>query len=164
MNNIINRRNIHVGFHIGLILKGLYDIGEVLCGILLIFLTPERMSKLITLISKNELLEDPNDFVMNYLVSFSHVFSISMQHFTSYYLLSHGIVKVLILILLWKKKLWAYPLSCVMFTIFIILQTYRFSQTHSIMLLALTLIDILMIALTILEYRNIKTDKGNNEV
>lgn len=157
---MLNKRNIHVGFRIGLILKGLYDIGEVLCGIFLIFLTPERMSKLITLISKNELQEDPNDFVMNYLVSFSHVFSISMQHFTSFYLLSHGAVKILILILLWRKKLWAYPLSCVIFMIFIIIQIQRFSQTHSIMLLILTLIDIAMIALTILEYKNIKTDKG----
>lgn len=161
LNNILNKKNIHVSFHIGLIVKSLYDIGEVLCGIFLIFLTPERMSKLITLISKNELLEDPNDLIMNYLVSFSHVFSISMQHFTSFYLLSHGTVKILILILLWRKKLWAYPLSVVIFTIFIILQMQRFSQTHSIVLLFLTFVDLIMIMLTILEYRNIKADKFN---
>jgi len=164
LNNILNKRNIDVSFHIGLILKGLYDIGEVLCGILLIFLNPERMSKLITFISKNELHEDPNDFVMNYLVSFSHVFSIGMQHFTSFYLLSHGIVKILILILLWRKRLWAYPLSCLIFIFFIVIQIQRFSQTHSIMLLVLTLIDIVMVVLTILEYRNIKADKVNDAV
>lgn len=162
--NKLNKRNIHVGFHIGLILKTLYDAGEVLSGFLLLFLTPERMSKLITLISKNELLEDPHDFVMNYLVSFSHTFSMSMQHFTSFYLLSHGTIKIFMLILLWRKKLWAYPLSCVMFAIFIVIQTQRFMQTHSIMLLALTLIDAVMIVLTILEYRNIKTDKINDAV
>jgi uncharacterized membrane protein len=162
LSDKLNKRNIHVGFHIGLILKGLYDTGEVLCGILLIFLTPERMNKLITFISKNELQEDPKDLIMNYLVSFSHVFSISMQHFTSVYLLSHGLVKILILFLLWRKKLWAYPLSCVIFMIFIIIQTQRFSQTHSIVLLALTIIDIAMIVLTILEYKNIKTDKAIN--
>ncbi|MBZ9688867.1 DUF2127 domain-containing protein [Clostridium estertheticum] len=164
MNNILNKRNIHASFHIGLIVKSLYDIGEVLCGILLIFLTPERMSKLITFISKNELYEDPNDFIMNYLVSFSHVFSISMQHFTSFYLLTHGTVKILILILLWRKKIWAYPMSCVIFMAFIVIQMQHFIQTHSIMLLALTLIDVVMIVLTILEYRNIKTDKVNNAV
>lgn len=161
MNNIFNKRNVHVTFRIGLVLKSLYDIGEILCGIFLIFLTPERMSKLITLISKNELSEDPKDFLMNYLVSFSHTFSHSMQHFTSFYLLSHGIVKILVLILLWRKKLWAYPLSVVIFIIFIILQMQRFSQTHSIVLLLLTFVDIIMIILTILEYRNIKADKFN---
>lgn len=154
MNNILSKKNIHASFHIGLIVKGLYDIGEVMCGILLIFLNPERMRKLITLISKNELIEDPKDFIMNYLVSFSRVFSISMQHFTSFYLLSHGIVKILILILLWRKKLWAYPLSCVVFMFFIVIQTQRFIKSHSIMLLVLTLIDIAMIVLTILEYKN----------
>lgn len=162
LNNKLSKRNIHLGFYIGLILKGLYDTGEVLCGFFLIFLTPERMSKLITFISKNELNEDPNDLVMNYLLSFSHVFSISMQHFTSFYLLSHGLVKISLLILLWRKKLWAYPMSCVIFMIFIIIQIQRFTQTHSIMLLILTIIDIAMIALTILEYKNIKTDKVIN--
>ncbi|WP_423236802.1 DUF2127 domain-containing protein [Clostridium liquoris] len=67
------------------------------------FLTPKRMSKLIALISKNELLEDPQDFVMSYLVYFSHTFSMSMQHFTSFYLLSHGTIKIFMLILLWRK-------------------------------------------------------------
>lgn len=162
MNTIFSKRNLHASFHIGLLLKGLFDIGEVLSGILLVFITPERMSKLISLISKNELLEDPTDLVMNYLVSFSHVFSISMQHFTSFYLLSHGAVKILILILLWKKMLWAYPISCLMFMVFIVIQMQRFIQTYSIMLLVLTLIDIVMIILTIFEYRNIKSDKVNN--
>lgn len=161
LNNIFNKRNVHVTFRIGIVLKALYDIGEILCGIFLIFLTPERMSKLITLISKNELSEDPKDFLMNYLVAFSHTFTHSMQHFTSFYLLSHGIVKILVLILLWKEKLWAYPLSVVIFTVFIILQMQRFSQTHSIVLLFLTFVDLIMIMLTILEYQNIKADKFN---
>lgn len=164
LNNIINKKNVHLSFRVGLVLKSLYDIGEILCGVLLIFLTPERMSKLIALISKNELYEDPNDFLMNYLVNFSHMFSISMQHFTSFYLLSHGIVKILVLILLWRKKIWAYPLSVGIFTVFIILQMQRFSQTHSIMLLLLTFIDIVMIVLTILEYRNIKADKSGKAI
>lgn len=161
LNNIVNKRNVHVTFRIGIVLKALYDVGEVLSGIFLLFLTPERMSKLITLISKNELSEDPKDFLMNYLVAFSHTFTHSMQHFTSFYLLSHGIVKILVLILLWKEKLWAYPLSVVIFSVFIILQMQRFTHTHSIALLFFTFIDIIMIILTILEYRNIKADKFN---
>lgn len=161
MNRLFSKKNIHVGFSIGLILKTFYDIGEVLCGILLFFLTPEKMSKLITLISRDELKEDPHDLVMNYLLTFSHHFSIGVQHFTTFYLLSHGLTKVAVLILLWRKKLWAYPLSIVLFCVFIFLQTQRFTHTHSIMLLIFTLIDVIMIALTILEYKNIKADKSN---
>ncbi len=69
MNTIFNKRNIHASFQIGLLLKGLFDVVEVLGGTLLIFITPERMSKLITLISKGELNEDPTDFVILFLLA-----------------------------------------------------------------------------------------------
>ena len=156
MGKLLTKKNIHVGFHIGLIIKGVYDLGEILSGILLIFLTPDRMSKLITTISRGELREDPNDLIMRYLISFSKTFSINMQLTASFYLLSHGLVKILIIIFLWKKKLWAYPVSCVIFFIFVIIQMLSFVQTYSITMLFLTLIDIIMIILTILEYKNIK--------
>jgi Predicted membrane protein len=159
LDSLFSKKNIHIGFSIGLILKAFYDVGEVLSGVLLFFMTPTRMSKLITLISRNELQEDPKDLVMNYLVSFSHHFSIDMQHFSTFYLLSHGLTKVVILILLWRKKLWAYPLSIVLISIFIILQTERFTKTHSITLMIFTLIDIIMIGLTVFEYKNIKAEK-----
>lgn len=156
---ILDARKIHTGFHIGLILKGLFDLAEILGGILMLFLSPERMVRLITLISRKELLEDPTDFIMNYLVSYSQIFTMDTQHFTSWYLLSHGAVKMLAIILLWKKKLWAYPLSCTLFAVFIVFQLMRYSHTHSLMLLVLTLVDIVMIVLTVLEYRNVRLAK-----
>jgi uncharacterized membrane protein len=116
------------------------------------------MSNLIAAIAANELREDPNDLIMRHLISFSKTFSISTQLTASLYLLSHGGLKLLILIFLWKKKLWAYPVSCLIFTIFVIIQMLRFVQTYSITLLFLTLIDIIMIILTILEYKNIKAE------
>ena len=156
MERVLSKRNIHMGFHIGLILKGIYDFGEILSGILLIFLTPDKMSKLISFISAGELREDPNDLIMRYLISFSKTFSINMQLTASFYLLSHGLVKLLIIIFLWKKKLWAYPVSCVIFFIFVVIQMLSFIQTHSIAMLFLTMIDMIMIVLTILEYKNLK--------
>jgi uncharacterized membrane protein len=158
MGKLLTQKNIHLGFHIGLIMKGVYDLGEILSGILLIFLTPDRMGKLITIISSGELREDPNDFIMRHLISFSKTFSINTQLTASLYLLSHGLVKILIIILLWKKKLWAYPASCVVFSIFVIIQMLNFIQTYSITMLFLTLIDIIMIILTILEYKNIRAE------
>lgn len=159
MKKIFDKKNVHIGFEIGLIFKGIYDFFEVLCGILLIFLTPVRMTKLISWISANELREDPNDFVMKHLIAFSHTFSISMQNTATLYLLSHGTVKLIILFLLWKKKLWAYPVSCVLFLSFVVIQMQRFFTTHSITLIFLTAIDLIMIVLTLLEYKNLKQTK-----
>lgn len=159
MKKILTPKNIDITFHVSLILKGLFDLGELLCGIIIIFLTPERMSRLINFITAHELREDPNDFIMRHLISFSETFSINSQLTASVYLLSHSLIKLLVIIFLWKQKLWVYPVSCVVFAAFIIVQLLHFSQTHSITLMFVTLVDILMIILTILEYKNIKISR-----
>lgn len=158
MKKLFTKRNVHLGFHIGLLMKGFYDAGEILCGILLIFLTPERMRNIITVISAEELREDPKDFIMRHLISFSKTFSISMELTASLYLLSHGFIKIIIIVLLWRQKLWAYPVSCIIFAIFVIIQILSYVQTHSVSLLFLTLVDIIMIILTVIEYKNIKSN------
>ena len=144
---------IHAGFETVLILKVLGAAGEVSGGIGLVFLTPERADRLISAISAQELARDPGDLLMNWLVTFGRTFSVSMQHFAVFYLLSHGAVKLTVLFLLWKKKLWAYPLSALVFAGFIVYQIRQFSSSGSVMLIILTVLDIAMIALTILEYR-----------
>ena len=159
MNIIKSKSNkdiTHISFELMLLFKGIFALGEILIGITMAFMNPDRMNRLIDFITKNELIEDPKDSLMNYIVNYGNNFSVSTQQFMVFYLLSHGIVKLTVILLLWKKKLWAYPLSIVMFIGFIAYQIYRYTHTHSVMLLFLTAVDIVMIVLTVLEYRNIK--------
>lgn len=98
---------VHLSFGIGLLIKECDALLEIIGGIALIFLTPARLNTLITLISKGELYEDPTDFVMNYLVTFGHSFSVNSWQFVMLYLFSHGIAKMVVILMLWKKKPWA---------------------------------------------------------
>ena len=150
---------IHVGFDIGLLLKALNALAEIIGGFALFFLPPERLKTLITFVTRGELLEDPNDFIMNHLINLGQSFGINLWHFMIFYLLSHGIIKLTVLFLLWKKKLWAYPLSVAVFIGFIIYQLHRFTSSNSIFMLLLTILDIVMIVLTILEYKRIKKEQ-----
>lgn len=148
---------IHIGFEIGLLLKGLDGLLEIAGGALLLFLNPQRMNALLYLLTQHELSEDPRDMVANFLVTMGHGFSISTQQFGIVYLMSHGIIKLILILLLWKKKLWAYPLSILSLILFIIYQIYRYTFTHSIFLIPLSLLDAVMIVLTYLEYRRIQS-------
>jgi len=149
---------VRISFDVGLLIKGIDAFAEIIGGIALIFLTPDRLTTLITLISKGELSEDPTDFLMNYLVTFGHSFSVSSLQFVMFYLLSHGIVKMIVILSLWYKKPWAYPLSVVVFVLFIAYQIYHYTISHSIFLLLLTVLDVIMIILTILEYKRMKKE------
>lgn len=147
---------IDVSFDIAILLKSLFAIGEVIGGLALFFLTPARMNGIISWFTRGELREDPKDLISNLIVHFGQNFTVNAQYLAAIYLLSHGLIKLITLILLWKKILWAYPLSILVFLGFIVYQLNEFAHTHSIFMIFVTLVDILMIILTVLEYRNIK--------
>lgn len=150
---------IHIGFDIGLLFKAFNSSMELLGGILFIFFPPRRLNTFISLVTKGWLTKDPDNPVMIYLVQIGHTFGISTWYFVIFYLLSHGILKLSVIILLWKKKLWAYPLTVVVLTGFILYQVFRLFLKNSIFMLLFTVFDIIMIALTILEYKRIKREQ-----
>ena len=79
-----------------------------------------------------------------------------LKLFISLYLLSHGIVKLGLIIALWKEKRWAYPLAIVVFGGFIVYQIYKYAIQPSLVLLVLTDLDMAVIILTWLEWRHRK--------
>ena len=146
----------HVSFEIALILKAVNGLLETVGGALLIFINPNTLSRIVRILTQEELSEDPNDFVANALMHLSLSFSISAQHFGVFYLMSHGIVKLILVTLLWKKKLWAYPLTMIFLTLFIFYQVYRYSISPSVMMILLTILDLVVVILTFIEYKRQK--------
>lgn len=143
-----------ISFDIMLVLKGINSIIEILGGILLIFITPERLSKIVYLLTAKEIVEDPKDIFIRTIVNINNNFSIPLQHFFIFYLLSHGIIKIIMVTLLYKKKLWAYPLSIIILITFIIYQMYKIYIAFSITIILLTLLDLVLVILTIIEYKS----------
>lgn len=155
---VFNVKNniIHKSFQIGILLKGIDGILEITGGILLIFLNPVRLNKLVVLLTQHELSQDPDDILSNFMIKFSSNFSISTQYFGVIYLISHGLIKFILIILLWRKKIWAYPLTIVSLILFIAYQIYRYTIDHSMGFIILTVFDIVMIFLTLIEYKRMK--------
>lgn len=161
---IFNKKNsiFHKSFKIGILVKGIDSVFEMIGGILLIFLNPNRLNKLVTLLTQHELSEDPKDAVANFIIRLSSHFSLSGQYFGIFYLMSHGIIKLILVVMLWKRKIWAYPLTVVSLILFILYQIYRCTIMYSTGLVLLTVFDIVMIILTLIEYKSIKDN--NNSV
>jgi len=111
------------------------------------------LSRFLLTVLHQELSEDPRDFIATHLVRAYHSFVSGGKHFASLYLLSHGVVKLVLVVALFWNKLWAYPLMIIMLAAFIFYQLYRFALTHSLVMVLLTLFDLVVIVLTWLEYR-----------
>jgi uncharacterized membrane protein len=146
---------LHYLFELGVSLKFLNGILELIGGLVLLFISPESLTKLAAMLLTNELFEDPKDLVAKTLLQAVRDLSASTQFFASIYLLVHGIVKVGLVVALWKKKLWAYPLAGVVLTLFTIYQVYLFSHSGSLFQLFLTAVDVLILLLLWSEYRRV---------
>lgn len=159
-SRFLEEKNIHLAFEISLFLKAALAVAEIVTGIGVYFVTQQLVFRLVERIMRAELLEDPRDLVANYLFQSAQHFSVSTRNFTALYLLSHGIIKLWLIIGLLRAKLSYYPVAIAVFGLFIIYQLYRFSATHSPWLLLITAVDVLVIGLTWHEYHYLRPSHG----
>ncbi len=144
---------LHRFFEISLLFKAIFAVGEIVAGIGAYFVTSSFLSQLVGVITNAELAEDPRDLVANYLVNWAQHLSVSAQHFIGFYLLSHGAIKLWLIVGLLRERLWYYPVALIVFGLFVIYQIYRFSFTYSLWLVVITVVDIVVIGLTWHEYK-----------
>ena len=135
----MQERRIHQIFVVSVLFKGAHALIEIAGGLALYLFSSDTIGRWIDEV-------DPNEVIARY-------FPMTEQHFFAFYLLSHGVVKSVLVWGLLKEKLWAYPASFVVFSLFIAYQLYRYSFTHEIALIALSIFDLFVIGLAVHEYR-----------
>lgn len=154
----MKRTVLRVGFEVAILLKGIHAVLEMIGGVLLWLIKPATLDMWIQVLTQNELAEDPSDYFANLLARASERYTVQTQHFGVFYLLSHGLVKVVLVLLLWRRKLWAYPLAVAVLALFIAYQVFRWTSTRSTFLLVLSGLDALLIALTLVEYAHLRRE------
>jgi uncharacterized membrane protein len=140
-------------FEVGIILKGLDGVLEVVGGFLLLVVSPATIDRVVTTLTQHELSGDPHDFLATHLLKTAHGLTGSAVLFGAIYLLAHGVVKVILVAALLKNQLWAYPWTIAFLGVFIVYQVYRLSFKPSVGLTVLTIFDAVIAWLTYREYR-----------
>lgn len=140
-------------FATAILAKGLNGAAELLGGLLLLAVTPDRIHRLVAAVTQGELSEDPQDVVARYLLHTSTGLTGPAVTFGALYLLLHGLVKVVLVVALLRNKLWAYPWMIVVLLTFIAYQLYRLALAPGPGLVALTVFDAIVTGLTWREWR-----------
>src|SRR3954453_23582773 len=135
----MQERRIHQVFVVSVTLKGLHALIEIAGGLALYLFSSEAIAHWLGEIDRGGWL--------------ARHFPASEQQFYAIYLLSHGLVKAVLVAGLLREKLWAYPASFAVFSAFIAYQLYRYSWTHDIGLILLSIFDLFVIYLAVHEYR-----------
>jgi uncharacterized membrane protein len=154
----MNERRIHGLFVLSVGLKGFYAIVEMASGVALFLVAHDSIIRLLSRFITDERLQDPQDWVASTAMKLAQSFSLETQHFYAFYLFTHGLLKLAVVVGLLREKLWAYPACFVVFSAFIAYQLYRYSFTSDVGLLLLSILDAFVIALAVHEYRLLKKD------
>jgi len=122
---------LHLAFEIGVILKGLNGLLELIGGVLL-------------------------------LVGLSHNTALARhlpphdERFAAIFLLSHGVIKGLLVYGLLREKRWVFPWAISVFAGFGLYQVYRYSVEPSGWLIVLTVLDVFVVLLTWAEWKRLR--------
>ncbi|AGV72957.1 DUF2127 domain-containing protein [Lactococcus cremoris] len=160
MEKVKNKEELlDVSFNAMLLGKSIFAFVEFLSGLLLIFIPLDLIKSTIQHLAASIAFAPLSSMITNSgerLTSDATLFAVI-------YLLLHGALKLVTLALLWRKILWSYPLSIVLLVGFITYQMFEFFNHGSISMLVLCVVDLVMIALTLLEYRKLKAQLSKGQ-
>jgi uncharacterized membrane protein len=89
-------------------------------------------------------------------------YSIGQAHFVALYLLSHGTIKLGLVIGLLKGRMWVYPVAIVVFGFFVLFETYLVVVKRSPLVALLLVLDIFLIVFIRREYKNLRSRRDGD--
>lgn len=152
-------RLLHWLFEASLAIKGLLCALETLAGLGLLLTPNQLIARFVFWVTHFEIAEDPTDTLATWTLRAMEFFPIGTQHFYALYLMAHGGLKLTMVLLLWRRVIWAYPAGMIVLAGFVIYQFYEFVHAGSPFLLMLAVFDCVMIWLVWLEWRALRSAK-----
>ena len=155
----ISETDIRRVFRASLWLKGAHSLVEVLGGLALALMSHETIIAIATALTRAELMEDPRDLVANALRQAAEGFTTDAQSFAAWYLFCHGLIKLVLVAAVLANRVWAYPAFMAAMIGFILYQIHRMSFEVSFVLVAITVLDIVVLALAWHEFGFVRRER-----
>lgn len=154
------RRRDHIldlVFLLGIAVKGIDALSELVIGIPLAFLSHAQLDAAARAVTAEELSEDPHDLLANLLLHGVARVGHGTLLFVALYLIVHGLVKLAIIAaLIWGAER-IYPWAIAALAAFAVFQGVELVLHPSVSVALLTLLDLVIIALTWREWRQHRT-------
>lgn len=142
----MHERNIHRLYQISVALKGLHALAEIAGGFALSLFSTDAILRLLYRVDRHD--------------AFARFFTPNEHRYYAFYLISHGLANLVIVVGLLREKLWAYPATFAVLSLFIAYQVQRYVYVRDPGLIILSLLDVIVMALAWHEYRLVKRIVG----
>lgn len=141
-------------FVVGLGVKALDGLVELVVGIPLAFLDPSQIQDFLQWATQDELSENPHDPIAAWVLHLGNHLNPATAGFTAAYLLLHGGVKIAIVTAIFVGSRKIYPWAVAALAGFLVWQGYEMVVHPSWGMFALCVMDAAVLALTFREWRH----------
>lgn len=141
--------------HAGLWWRVLYGALRIVLGVALLRVVGVPLIEVVRTAMSHELVEEPSDVLVSLAGTVLTHHPVYVTYFLALYFIFWGVVDVLLSLSLLRGALWAFPVSMWMIGFFLLYGTYRFTHTHSLILLSVLIFDAGMLWLIRNEYRSV---------
>jgi uncharacterized membrane protein len=146
-------------YEIGIIIKGVDGVLELIGGVLVLMLSANTIHGITRFLTESALQNDPHNFIAVRIAKAGNHLAAGHNLFAAAFLLTHGLVKVVLVICLLLNKLWAYPWALGVLGLFLIYQFYQLVTAPTFGMAFLTVLDIVIIWLIYREWQKVKQPK-----
>ena len=143
-------------FNIGMKWRIGYGFFRILFGLALLKVVGTPVIQVVSTLMRHELVEDPSDILYSFITNVLTSHPLYITYFLSFYFIFWGVLDVTLSYNLIKHRLWAFPASFLLISLFVIYEVTRFIDTHSFILLGIILLDIIILWLIRREHKKIK--------
>lgn len=150
-------------FSISMWWRIVYGVMRIFFGLALLKVIGAPLIEIITSIMEHELMSKSPDIIYTFISSLLTEHNFSVTYFLSFYFIFWGSVDIFLSYHLLKDNLWAFPISMVLICLFIIYSLFRFTFTHSLILLGVVVLDIIILFLINQEYKKVKCAELNQD-
>lgn len=147
-------------YEIGILIKGIDGVLELIGGVLVLALNPHAINGIVNFLTEDSLQENPHNFIATHIVKYGHQLAIGHNFFTAAFLLTHGLVKVVLVTCLLLNKIWAYPWAIGVLGLFLVYQVYLLVTQPTFFMAFLTVLDIIIIWLIYREWQQVRGPGG----
>jgi uncharacterized membrane protein len=153
----------HEFFVISICIKILTGLVETVSGFLLLWMSPAALTLVLNRFSRGEQLEDPQDFFLIYAHQYLQHLTSGTKVFAGLYILSHGLINLVLVAGLIKEKTWAYLVAIGVLISFMTYQIFRVAMNHSLPLAVLTIFDAFFVVIIWHEYNYLTSKLANSK-
>jgi uncharacterized membrane protein len=153
----MRQHNIHRLFEVGVTLKALHAAFELVLGAAILAISPVAVSNYFARLAVQLQTRGSATFLVNFLLDLARAVQRGGQHFAGIYLIAVGIINMVLAIGLLTGALWSYPTALGALAVLMSYQLYRYTHTHAIALILLTIFDAGVWLLVWHEYRVLRS-------